>query len=74
MMRSRTKKIMLAVVIGVPAAVVVLFALGNAAWRHQYPYGFSHCCDWTMIVGLPFSGTKPDWTTTAAECHKADIL
>ena len=27
-------------------------ALGNAAWRHQYPYGFSHCCDLQLYQGL----------------------
>jgi hypothetical protein len=34
------------------AALVVLCALGYAAWRHQYPYGYSHCCDLQLYQGL----------------------
>jgi hypothetical protein len=47
-MTSRTKKIMLAVLLSVPIAAGVLLALvyyQRAEWQYQYPYGFSHCCD-----------------------------
>ena len=49
---SRSKKILLTVFIGVVAIVAVLFVLGYAAWRHIYPYGFSHCCDLQLYQGL----------------------
>jgi hypothetical protein len=44
-MRRRTKIAALTVV-----ALAVAYTLGYAWWQHQYPYGWSHCCD----IGLYF--------------------
>ena len=44
-MRSRTKIIVLAV-------VLTSFIVGYAWWQHHYPYGYSHCCDEILYFDL----------------------
>ena len=46
-MRRRTK------IAGVVVIVLAApFILGYVRWRHQYPYGFSHCCDLILYSAL----------------------
>jgi hypothetical protein len=38
--------------LGAAAGALLLSAIGFAAWKWRYPYGFNHCCDKQIVLGL----------------------
>lgn len=47
-LRKWSLRIALAVGLGTP----LLLASGFAVWKWRYPYGFNHCCDKQIVLGL----------------------